>query len=880
MLYIVEVKLKNKLELKKIKRKGFNFHLLDDDGGSIPSGNITFIIAFCIPALIFTAIYFMRDIFPFGENCYLRSDMYHQYAPFFSELWNKLRNGGSLFYSWDVGMGTNFLSLYAYYLASPANWIIALFPQKYIIEVMNALIIIKISASAATFSYYISRHFRTKKCTIALFGMFYAMSGYVAAYSWNIMWLDCILLLPLIMLGLELLVNEDKCFLYCISLGLCIFTNYYISIMVCISVVLYFVVLIISYGGKKSPVIYLKKFLRWCFYSLLAGGLAACLLLPELYTFSLSASSSVSFPKTLTSYFSVLEVLVRQLINVPVHLGLEHYPNIYCGVAVFLLIPLYIMNKKIKPAEKIGKCVILIIFITAFNLNIPNFIWHGFHYPNSLPCRQSFIYIFFLLTMSYEAFMYIKSVSNRQLAGAVWIALGFLIVAEQLFSSSEKYSFKIFYISGGFILLYSALAYINKRKSFKIPAVFFIAFAAAVAECTINMETTGIGVTGRTAYLLDYSAVKTVTDTVASEDDGFYRIDKITGARTKNDGAWHNYRTISTFSSTCSAGMSKLYDLLGLVSSTNAYGYDGSTMMTNSLFSVKYLISNKLLTADNLRTYYTGYDGEFVYKNEYTLPAGYVTDGNLSLKWAPETIYNGIENQNSLAEAMTGVSGVFTHIYDYPSQTEVRFSPEQSGHMYLVIKNEGVESADVTINGVSSSFTGLKNGNRTLNIGYVTAGDEITVKAEAAMTLSVYTLNENKFKQFYEILNENGFQVESFSDTSLKGTVNASQDGTFLFSIPYDKGWSVYIDGKKTAAYAVQDALLAVDITEGSHTVSLKYMPVNFIKGCIITFVCIIILIAVAVLKRGVRSKKIKLSPLGDFDETRLSDENNNKEEQ
>ena len=114
---------------------------------------------------------------------------------------------------------------------------------EYMIEIMNMLIVMKLCASSVTFSYYISKHFHTKKCTIALFGMFYALSAYSAAYSWNIMWLDCIVLIPLIMLGLEKLVDENKCYLYCISLGLCIFTNYYISIMVCISVCLYFMCL-------------------------------------------------------------------------------------------------------------------------------------------------------------------------------------------------------------------------------------------------------------------------------------------------------------------------------------------------------------------------------------------------------------------------------------------------------------------------------------------------------------------------------------------------------------------------------------------------------------------------------------------------------------
>ncbi len=81
------------------------FHLLEDNNNShVPSGNITFIISFIIPVIIFITLYYIKEIFPFGDNCYLRSDMYHQYAPFYSELWNKLRHGEGLTYSWNIGM--------------------------------------------------------------------------------------------------------------------------------------------------------------------------------------------------------------------------------------------------------------------------------------------------------------------------------------------------------------------------------------------------------------------------------------------------------------------------------------------------------------------------------------------------------------------------------------------------------------------------------------------------------------------------------------------------------------------------------------------------------------------------------------------------------
>ena len=167
---------------------------------SILNSNFTYLAAFVLPVIMMMALYYTRGIFPWGNECYLRSDMYHQYAPFFSELWHKIRNGESLTYSWNIGMGTNFTSLFAYYLASPSNWFVALFPQKYTIEIMNAFIILKIAGSSLSLTYYLTKHNNNKHVIAAIFGMFYGMSGFIAAYSWNIMWLDCVILVPLIML--------------------------------------------------------------------------------------------------------------------------------------------------------------------------------------------------------------------------------------------------------------------------------------------------------------------------------------------------------------------------------------------------------------------------------------------------------------------------------------------------------------------------------------------------------------------------------------------------------------------------------------------------------------------------------------------------------
>lgn len=837
-----------------------HFTLFDKTDSSIPGGGITYIIAFVIPLIIMTALYIAREIYPFGNNCYLRSDMYHQYAPFFSELWNKLRHGESLTYSWDIGMGTNFTALYAYYLASPSNWFIVLFPQKYMIEIMNVIIILKLCLSSLTFTYYISKHFNTRKCTIALFGMFYALSGFVAAYSWNIMWLDCLVLLPLIILGLERLVNENHCFLYCITLGLCIYTNYYIAIMVCISVVLYFIVLMAAYKGTRRPVIYVKKFLNFAIYSLLAGGLAACLLLPEFYAFTLSASNNIEFPKKLSLYFSILNIVTRHLINVPVHLGLDHYPNIYCSVAVLLLFPLYVMDKKVDLREKIGKSALVLIFLTAFNLNIPNFIWHGFHFPNSLPCRQSFIYVFFLLAMCYEALSHLKSMTTKQLGGALWIAIGILLFIEQVFTVDETYDFTIVYISGAFILVYALIMLIHLKHEFKVPVIIFIAFSLCIIECTINMDSTGIGTTSRSSYLLDYDAVKTVTQTVADDDSSFYRMDKKFGSRSNNDGAWHNYHSISTFSSTSNGAMEEFFGELGFEHSFNAYKYNGATLVTESLFSVKYAISNRILTESPLRSYYTGSDGEFIYKNNYTLPIGFMTY-NDPYGWEADSANDaGIENQNSLIKNLTGISNVFTLTYENATDAGFEVKPVKAGHLYMIVRNTSCDTVTATINSSEYTYKDLKKGGTIIDLGYATPDDIIVISGDTSMNASVYTLESSRFIEAFNILNNNSLNVSEFTNNKITGTVNASKDATLICSIPYDNGWSVYIDGKKAETNDIYGALISVNVPAGDHTVTLKYMPVNFILGCIITSLCIIILIGIYTFKKMCCMNVIKTS--------------------
>ncbi|MGN0375759.1 MAG: YfhO family protein [Butyrivibrio sp.] len=815
------------------------------------NGRAVYVLAFLVPLVILTAIYVIRGIWPFGDVCYLRSDMYHQYCPFFSELWEKIRTGGSLQYSWDIGLGSNFMAIYGYYLSSPINFFIALFPQKYMIEIMNVIIILKLAGSSLTCTYYLCKHNNKIHIGAAAFGLFYALSGYIAAFSWNIMWLDCILLLPLVILGLERLIREGKGLLYTFTLGLTILSNYYIAIMVCISCVIYFIVYIFSMPVFEDKTDYARAILRFILYSLLAGGLSAILLLPEIYALEYTASSSFNFPDTLTRYFSFVTIMQRHLLNIKVSTGLDHLPNIYCGVAVLLLVPIYITNNRISKREKVMKILALIVFFVAFNMNIPNFIWHGFHYPNSLPCRQSFIYIFLLLTICYDAVKNIKYSSNVQIAGSFWGVMIFLIYLGNTLTDSDI-EFGVLYLTAIFVGVYTVFIYVYKSNKLDKNILSIIIFSICIVECTLNMENTGYSTTNRTYYLRDYETVKELTDNVENKDEDFYRISKLNGYRSKNESAWHNYKGASVFSSTAYGAITNIYGKLGLEHSMNAHAVNGATPLVYSILNVKYLLSEKELAVNPLLSLYDISGDEYLYRQNYTLPLGFMLPEDFNENWIWEEESNPFEVQNSFAESAAGITDLFTPVHFYDSITSADIDITEDGYIFCYSNNKSIKTLSVTIEHSSDFYSGIDHG-RTADLGYLKEGQHVHITdsdgGSGNLQLYVYRMDTDKFIQFYEALADEGLNVTDYSDTHVNGEITVKEDGLFFASIPYDESFTLYVDGNKTEFTTVADAFIAFPLTEGVHSIRLEYHTRGLKTGAIISSICLIILLGFSVFR-------------------------------
>lgn len=842
-----------------------------------------YILSALIPFVLMMIIFMINGIYPFGDRSFLHIDMYHQYFPFLTEFYHKIQNGESLFYSFQTGIGSNFLALFVYYLASPFNWLSLLFPEHLLIEFMSYLVVLKIAACGFTFSYYLKKHFHSDSLTIVFFSVFYALSGYMAAYNWNVMWLDCIVLAPLIILGLEQLVSEGKYKLYCITLALAILSNYYICIMICIYLVLYFLILLLRAEHKG------RALWRFAWFSLLAGGMAAVLLLPELFALHYTEFSNFNFPSKVTQYFPVLDVLARHSINVPVETGLDHWPNIYCGVAVFMLLPLYVIKKEVPLSEKLPKLALLAFLILSFSTNTLNFIWHGLNYPDSLPCRQSFLYIILLLTVCFEALKDIEKYSKKTLGICFFGSFCFLLLCDKLLDT-EMFTYSIFLMTLVLLALYALLLFWLKDSPKRKPQILLFALAFVTLEAGVNTFVTSVPTVSRTNYLKSYDDYYALNERLAQEDTGFYRVEKFKRV-TKNDGMLLSYPSASLFSSTSNAHVKEFYGKYGLQNSKVFYNYDGATPLTAAFLNVKYMISKEELKPDSRYTLIDTSGDLYLYENSNTLPFGFFVSTDetgksdmdiLSLnklfddvdaleetikeetaEELAEEVLTPLNIQNRLVSALTQEDSLFVPIpmTERVSDTETMITLNEDGYVYAFTDSSKVTEVEAhfTDGSGQKSFTKMKN-EYIMDLGYHYAGECITLtsKDEASMTVSAYMMKEDVLKSCLAKLSEHPMTLDSYDSSHINGHITVSTEGELVLSVPYEPGWTLTVDGVKITPHIFEDTFISVPLSAGEHRISLSYYPAGLTPGIVISLLSLAAFLLTAVLLQK-RERKLRL---------------------
>lgn len=840
-------------------------------------------------------IYVIFSVFPFGSITVMRMDLYHQYGPLFAELYDRIVEHKSLLYSWNTGGGSSFLGNYLNYLSSPLSFLIFLFDKEDISYAITFIVAFKCILSATSFSYYLKKSFNKDNYFLSVFGILYAFSAYFLAYYWNVMWLDAMIMLPLIALGIEKIFKTGDIKLYTVSLVILFFANYYMGYMCCIFAVLYFFVCFIntySNDGKLDEnAVYEKKYstkalmnnvfinrgVKFAFASIIAALICAITLVPVFMILKNSSATSGTFPQTFKSYFDLLDLITSHFALLETTIrssGDNVLPNIYTGILTFILLPLFLVNNKIKLKEKATYVVLIIFFVFCFNNNCAEYIWHAFHFPNDLPYRYSYMYSFIIAVMGYKTILNFKGIKVKDIAYTGLAIISFVIVCQKFLTN--KMTNSTIYATIIFVALWCGFLFLLKNKNAQKKTVSFVLVTFILCE-TIISSIVGLPLNqDNKNYKENYKTYTDAINYIDNKDSGFYRTE-LCYLNTRMDPAYYGYNGISVFSSMAYESYSQLQSSLGMQGNkVNSYTYNTQTPVYNMMFNIKYLIQTDVSLAPSSNLYkkiYTTSDKKSnVYESKYNLPIAYCVNSKID-DWVTDE-GNPFEIQSDFVKLATGYSNLFKPVEynstdfdavsgddvtengtywleksdsssNYGTET-VSLSPTIDGNLYLYVKSSDLKTITVNSEKVSDITQSMEDA-YILDLGYHNKGDEVLVSLDASTMESestsfdfyCYTADDTVVKNMYNSLAGNSLNVESYSDTTIKGTVNAKENCYLYSSIPYDDGWSVYVDGKKAETFEIGGTLLAIELTPGQHKIEYKYFPVGFLYGIIISAVTV-----------------------------------------
>lgn len=830
----------------------------------------SYLLAFLIPSILMTLLYKTAGIYPFGENSLLTVDLAGQYVAFFNALKNILDGSINLFYSFSKTLGGNMYGLITYYLCSPFNLLIVFFDQASIPEFIFLINILKIGMSGLTSFIYFDKTFNNKKSVSLIFSIVYSLMAYNIVYSQNIMWLDGVYMLPIIFLGIDRLIEKEKPVLFCISLALSIIFNYYIGYMSCIASLAYFLYKLYLHNKYKLTWQENKKDIFYFFkYAFLAVGISMFILLPSVFSLLVGKTGNATSHMVPRQDYPVIDLISRFFIGSFKKsdlLGI--YPHVFISLIMLVLNVVYFFNKKIDKKEKKGTLVFILFFILSMTFDVFNIIWHTFSHPVGFPYRNSFIFDFALLLVAYKSYNQINNIESNVFKKLIpWVILIVLVMDKLTFSSNMFY--KVIG-SGLIIVIYLLYFYKSKKRTFCKSITLLIILEMFINGAIIvhNMD-----YQLRDKYNEFINSYGTVIDTLKEQDDTFYRIEK-EYSYTTNDPLLLNYNGISHFSSTFEGQNNKLLgDYLGIFNRFYVTNYLGSTPVTNSLFSIKYvLLNHQVKYYDLIDTY----DDIYIYQNKYDLPIGFMVNNDL-LDLKLESL-EPFENQNNILKSMSGIDKdaferiVVSDITMYNVKQDDKNSEyyrkvdgalegyitynltvKRTGEVYYYMASEDEKKVEILANGERVIDTNSENGYRynVIDLGYFKKGETIelkvllledSIKFKDAM---FYTLNEKNLEIITSSLQkESALNIVENTGDYIKASINVLKDNQILYtSIPSDKGFTILVDGKEVDTISIFDTLIGLELDKGEHTIEFKYVPRGLTIGVIISGISILLLI-------------------------------------
>lgn len=812
---------------------------------------ILYIIGFLCVVLLVFGIFFIK-----GTSLVLAADGYNQVLPTLAYIKkyiiNFLENGYALpTYDWEIGYGENALySLSWTGFGNPLSALIVLFPTNLLAVGYSCITLIKLYLIGLSCSIYLKQRGYDNYIVLAM-ALSYAFSVYVLLRAINYpVFLDAMITFPLIIGGVEDNINKERMSIRLIIgtffQSLCGFYFLYIELLLA---GIYYIVLVLQ--NTKSFSCFVKNGIK-CMVSVVLGmGMGSGVLFPSIVGFLSCSRRTGNVLNTLSVVdFSNIGTYIKGLFIPDVR-------TMYTIPFLSLLLLIKTMKNQSKSREK--KVFLLIMILGIF---IPLFGSFMNGLSNVENERWSFAIHFFICVLVAE------ELQNSSIEGIKENKIYYFLFASVLIVSQiincNNYSTNII-VCGGYAFFVFALGMIclNRANKKILSGVIII---NVIINGILIMYPDELGGLNENSKYLSYEKIEQRLEKEFSvqlgieERNNDYRIDIIDN--NLNIALYSGQAGCTEYLSVLNKNLYDYYDAYGLlpVAGTAHHLLNGldNRAILEDVFSVKYyndINKNSILENENYC------DLGLVYNKQYTkqrfeqmsmlermsaLTQGVVLEKKVlkdeeDVFWTEHIVPYKVQCSNdvyiidSSHYSVQGGSSIILELAEH------NYSCEEY-EMYLHIKQAKVvdgtsdnKTPKIEVNGKEVLVAGEEypyytgksevwlntpiNSNNIIEIRFNDSGNYILDEIE------VYFYNIREQEHYIkQLVEENRFENITIDRDIINGFVREGEDKVLVLSIPYEKGWKVYINNQRTSCIEANNGLLAVPLQAGANQITLEYV--------------------------------------------------------
>ena len=810
-----------------------------------------YLLIFMVPIVILSLITAANNLYPFGKKTWLLWDQDVQYADYFQYLKNVLTGEAHIGYSFSKSLGGSLVGVFAYYLVSPLNLLVVFFQDTQIPLFIYIITAIKVGLCGVTAAFFFLHHGKLEKSRVFLLSMGYALMQYIFSQMSNIMWLDGVLLLPVILWAVDQFLKKGRILATVFFTAFCIVLNWYTAYMNCLFIVLYYLAQYIGRYYKKGT---LKKAVGKFFLFLWAEFLGVMcsgfLFLPAVISLSNGKSVFDSRIFNLSVNNSPWAFLEGFLVGS--NPGVRQIPSFFCGMLAVIFALYFFVSGKISRRRKATMGIFLIGMILTCHFNLLENIFNGLRFVYSYPYRFSYLIIFtFLLTASEG----VEVFEPRDKKKVLFLLIVFYVLIGALTIWMPLEHPKYLWISGGIALVTGVLIFWNRHYQRYALCILVCIELGLNGFLVLRMITEYSG--SAQAYQEYVSEANKTQEALEKYDDTpFYRMeqtsargsdangDRIHGHYSENMA--YGYYGISQYSSSYDYPVSEFISKLGYSDSIDLTIYDEPILASDAFLGIKYVLSDFAIPFYDEIDSIPEYNGKRVYENPYVLPLA--MPASEKVLQIVEDTDNPFVYQNQFFSLILGEE---IQLYkEIPCDEEntadgVRYildtaklegenpiygyaRPEQQD---LILKIDG-EKRCVYNTWLSYLVFNIGSSSQEHSVEFCKDQGDFSVGAH------FWYLDMDVWKNVVDRLNTGNTEVTQFEDGKVKFSCESDKDGYIITSIPYDENWEISVDGKEAEAQSANGSLLAVS-TDGAarHEIVMEYHVPGVLPGIIITAV-------------------------------------------